>query len=376
MANPEHVKLAKQGAGAIAEWRRNNPEIVIDLTEADLSGADLSVADLTGADLSGANLNGANLNEADLTWADLTRANLTDADLTWANLNGAALTRANLSGADLSGADLTRADLTGADLTGAKLTEAKLSGANLNGADLTRANLNGADLTRAKLSGVTMSGALLGFTVFGGCDLSEVNGLETAQHNGPSTIGVDTLILSKGNIPREFLEGAGVPDTWIEYIPSLIQSEPIEFYSAFLAHSHKDKEFADKLYSDLIKKGVRVWYFPSDARGGRRVKGEIYIGIRYHNKVIVACSKDSLASPAMRDEIDQAVQKQEEAPGQWTLLPISIDDAVYKEDSELARRLTLHVIEDFRRWKEPEEYNKALDKLLRDLATKERPPVP
>ena len=31
MANPEHVKVVRQGAAAIAEWRRQNPEASLDL---------------------------------------------------------------------------------------------------------------------------------------------------------------------------------------------------------------------------------------------------------------------------------------------------------------------------------------------------------
>ena len=120
---------------------------------------------------------------------------------------------------------------------------------------------------------------------------------------------------------------------------------------------------------------VRVWYFPADARGGRRVEGEIAEGIRFYDKMIVVCSAAALASPKVREEIDQAVQKQEEAPDRWTLLPLAIDDAVFQEESELARRLRRQVVEDFRRWREPEEYGRALEKLLRDLATSERPPA-
>jgi hypothetical protein len=82
-------------------------------------------------------------------------------------------------------------DLTGVDLTGADLREA-----NLTSSDLTGANLNGADLTKADLTGAT-----IGLTVFGNVDLSRVRGLDTVMHIGPSTIGIDTLSRSQGQIP-------------------------------------------------------------------------------------------------------------------------------------------------------------------------------
>ena len=41
------------------------------------------------------------------------------------------------------------------------------------------------------------------------------------------------------------------------------------------------------------------------------------------------------------------MQKEKER-GTWVLFPIAIYDAVYEEDSEIARTLSCHVIEDFR----------------------------
>jgi hypothetical protein len=110
MADPEHVeRLTEQGVDAWNAWRRKNPHIRPDLSDANLikvyldrrypfgwepsrenllGAAYLSRADLSGADLSEANLSGANLREAHLREADLSRATLIDTDLTDANLTG------------------------------------------------------------------------------------------------------------------------------------------------------------------------------------------------------------------------------------------------------------------------------------------------
>jgi hypothetical protein len=45
-----------------------------------------------------------------------------------------------------------------------------------------------------------LSEAKCGFTGFGNVDLSEVKGLETIRHEGPSTVGMDTLFRSRGKI--------------------------------------------------------------------------------------------------------------------------------------------------------------------------------
>jgi hypothetical protein len=62
-----------------------------------------------------------------------------------------------------------------------------------------------------------------------------VRGLDTLEHNGPSTIGIDTLYSSQGNIPAVFLRGAGVPEDFITYIRSLV-GRPFAFYSCFISY--------------------------------------------------------------------------------------------------------------------------------------------
>jgi hypothetical protein len=45
-------------------------------------------------------------------------------------------------------------------------------------------------------------------------------GLDTAHHDGPSTVGLDTIYNSKGQISEAFLRGAGVPKNFITYTKS------------------------------------------------------------------------------------------------------------------------------------------------------------
>src|SRR5437763_372446 len=92
-----------------------------------------------------------------------------------------------------------------------------LSGANLVNADLSGTHLRGANLSGADLSDANLTEARVGWTVFGDVDLSIVKGLETLRHQGPSTIGIDTIYRSHGNFPEAFLKCAGVDDTFITY---------------------------------------------------------------------------------------------------------------------------------------------------------------
>src|SRR5579863_7464048 len=195
MANPEHLAKLKEGVTAWNNWRIKNEAI-----------------------------------EPDLFRADLTRANLIGA-----NLTRASLTRANLTRAHLTHASLRRADLTGADLKEAELTHVNLNFAVLQQADFSHAELGG--------------------TIFADVNLSGAKGLDNVRHLWPSTVGIDTIYLSNGEIPEAFLRGCGVPDAFITFAKSLVTS-PFQFYSCFISYSTKDQAFADRLYADLQNKGV------------------------------------------------------------------------------------------------------------------------
>lgn len=134
MANQEQVDRLKQEAQGWNQWRKNNLEVEIDLSEVNLSGAYLVGVDLTDANLSGADLKGANLIETDFRGADLKETNLIGADLTDANLIGT-----DLKGAKLIGVDLSWAKLNGANLFNTMLVQLKALGTNFTGANLTGA---------------------------------------------------------------------------------------------------------------------------------------------------------------------------------------------------------------------------------------------
>jgi len=116
------------------------------------------------------------------------------------------------------------------DLSYANLSSAKLKGTNLSAANLTEARLNGADLSSANLSHAILSGAHLSDAVFGSTiladiDLSQVNELDALKHNGPSSIGIDTLYKSHGRIPDKFLRDLGVPEEVIAHLLQRIRAQ-------------------------------------------------------------------------------------------------------------------------------------------------------
>ena len=190
MANEEHLKILKQGVDAWNQWRKQNPEIVPDLSDTDLSRANLKGVQLSGAYLVRADLSRAQLGKTDLSGANLAGAGLVEANLIEANLSGAHLYGAELSRANLVRVDLRRATLIEAILIGANLIRANLTRAALTSAILFKADLIGANLSRAILRKADLSWANLTKASLIGASLTEAN-LTSANLCGANLIGVD-----------------------------------------------------------------------------------------------------------------------------------------------------------------------------------------
>src|SRR5260370_38417108 len=102
------------------------------------------------------------------------------------------------------------------------LREADLGQADLRQADLGGVILYGADLREADLHGANLSEAIVAYTVFGDSNLSDVKGLESCAHSGPSYLDYHTLVRS-GPLPPAFLRGCGHSDAFLYYLPPLLQ---------------------------------------------------------------------------------------------------------------------------------------------------------
>jgi uncharacterized protein YjbI with pentapeptide repeats len=324
MANQKHVDILKQGVDVWNEWREDHPKIKPNLRSCHLGEL---------------NLRGINFSETNLKQCNL-----------W---------ETNLSGANLSNADLSYGYMRGANLRECSLVEAKLIGCNLGEVSLNSARLDGADF----------SYALAGDTIFGNVDLSKVKGLETVRYLIPSTLDIRTIIRSQGYITESFLRGVGVPESIIENIPALISAmKPIDFYSCFISYSSNDQLFAERLYNDLQGKGVRCWYAPKDLKAGDKFWHRIDESIRLYDKLLVILSKNSVESPWVENEVMAAIEKEHQNPDRTVLFPIRIDEAIMETNIPWAAsfRRSRHIL-DFTKWKRPEQYQKALEKLLKDL---------
>jgi TIR domain/Pentapeptide repeats (8 copies) len=297
----------------------------------------------------------------------------------------------------LAGADLTRADLTGADLTEAKLTRAVLSEARLTGADLTWTDLTGADLIWTDLTAASFA-----FTTFGNLDLSRTRGLDKVVHDAPSTVGMDTISRSKGQIPEAFLRGCGLAPWEVlsanfsdpTLTPPQIVEIQYEIFDAwtkgkdmingcFISYSWKDSKFVEKLRDRLIAEKVNVWLDKHDMVAGT-IQDQVWRAIQLHHVVVLVLSEHSVRSDWVENELDMARRK-EKAEGRAVLCPVALDDTWRAKldatagpgdaNRALWRTLDTKLVMDFSPWK-TKAFDGTFGKLVRGLKVNYGPKDP
>jgi hypothetical protein len=303
---------------------------------------------------------------------NLARANLAQTDLSLANLSGVLLAGANLREANLPASDLSAADLSGADLSGANLDGSALRLTDLRGAylmyasardtDLHMANLNGTNLTGADLEGANLQSAIFLESVLADLNLTQAKGLDFCTMLGPSIIDHRTVIRSNG-LPVSFLRGCGLSDDLIHAYRAL---KP-KFASCFISYSGRDEIFARNLYSSLQERGIRCWFSPEDLPIGGKIRPILDKEVLSRDKVLLILSTNALRSGWVEKEVETAFERMYKERSS-VLLPIRLDDSVFETSEAWAAdiRRSIH-IGDFRDWQHPIAYERALERLLRDL---------
>lgn len=241
MANEEQVALLKQGNEVWNEWRKQNPEIEIDLSFADLRGTDfrggdtssfiyfnltsanfrfanlskshLTTSDLSNADLSESDLSEANFNYSDFISANLSNTNLSNTNLRKTNLSNANLNNANLNNADLSEANLSFSDFRSANLSNANLSNANLSNADISNADISNADLSNANLEHADLRHADLNSATLRYNNLIGTNLSEA----TLKWTNLSFADLSLANLSNADLSNANLGNANLSNATLAY---------------------------------------------------------------------------------------------------------------------------------------------------------------
>jgi hypothetical protein len=329
MAIPQHLEILKKGVAAWNKWRNENPG-----EEPDLAGANLSKTDLKKA-------NFRETSQAIFKMANLSEANLSETYLSGADLSDADLKKAFFIRSDLASVNLSNSDCQRADFRWAYLIKARFNGANLSDANLIEANL-----TKAELKQSNLTGAFVAWSCFGDNDLSQTDGLNVVKHFGPSTIGIDTIYRSKGNIPEEFLRGAGVPEHFISYT-AYLNEKAFARNSCFISFSGNDRNFIEKIGDDLQREGIRCWYAPEEMKMGDAIRRQVDQLIRIQDKLLVVLSKFSVESPWIQKEVEAALEE-ERNRNRSILFPVRLDNGRMDAEKDwLVNLQKSHQIYDF-----------------------------
>jgi uncharacterized protein YjbI with pentapeptide repeats len=354
MADRGAVRAARLGTDALQEWQVDHGPLL------DLSWADLHECDLRWMNFAGANLRGA-------------------------SFEGALLTGAYFGPAEFSAKPPhvtprdTPIDLENTSFVGATLLATTFNYPMIRGANFERAYLGLANFRNVTFTENSFEAAELLNTTFAACSMNGICGLDRAIHLGPSHLDVFTLQQSPA-LTHAFLRQTGIPDTIVDYLPSLIESsQAIRFHSCFLSHSSDDKAFCDLLYATLVRAGVRVWYAPEDVRGGERLVPQLTKAINLHDKVIIVLSASSIGSQWVANEIKWARRRQESS-GRQALFPLSLVSFDVLRDWELidadtgvdlAAEVRSYFVPDFSRWQVNSSFEQSVERLLRDLRANE-----
>jgi uncharacterized protein YjbI with pentapeptide repeats len=357
MADARQVELLRQGVTVWNDWRSRQPDVPVDLREADLEGLTLTDANLREVDLARANCRRTILNRSDLTYANCSLADFNEASLRSANLDAATFEGANLTEVRMAHVR-ARSFKPDRDMYGgtpptsfrrsimrnALISHGLFQETIFEAADLTGANLIGSTFIMVSLQDANLAGATLGRNTFHNSDVRRCRGLADLNVTAPIAIDNMTLRQAQGQLPRRFLTAAGLTDVECAlarlYDPALTAEQvsdiaytivdrrlegPIQKPRVFISYSRADIEFVDVLERELIQRRIRCWRDVHHLNAGR-LDAQIDRAIRMNPIVIVVLSTNSMGSDWVEWELTRA-RHLERTAGSDMICPITIDAA-------------------------------------------------
>lgn len=351
MANNEHLALLQTDADRWNAWRKANPGIQPDLSEANLSRCSFCGFDFTRSDFSGARLTQWSAIDCDFSESRL--ASIDAQGSYWRN--------ARMRGVQLSG-----------DLVGTTMYVVDLGGASVKHCGMPLSELRFLRLSNTEFSPYLDRADVNSWTVIAS-DLSGIQGSGSVVHEYPSNIDFQTLqITAKALLNRSsgvedltlFLRGCGLPEeilnvfrSWSTsaYIAGEASKQTANFFSCFISYSHADQDFARRIHYELRQRGIQCWMDDDQVLPGDDIYDAVDNGIRLWDKVLLCCSENSLNSPWVDRELDKAFQKEEQL---WRergfkvliIIPLNLDGSLFTRSSAKASLLKSRLAADFVGW--------------------------
>lgn len=132
--------------------------------------------------------------------------------------------------------------------------------------------------------------------------------------------------------------------------------EHLDYYSAFLSYSHDDKLFAARLFKELRSLGIAVWWDQVRMRVGDDIYARIN-EMRKTDKVILCCSKSSLKSLWVDNELKLALEKERDLRTKHeksvsVVLPLDLDGYLQEWAGPMSAQFVSRNYADFTGWQD------------------------
>jgi uncharacterized protein YjbI with pentapeptide repeats len=409
LTNQIHIDLVKRGAKKVNDWRKRNPNQILDLSGAKLKNLLLREINLTGSQVTGIKLALVDLRGAHLSRINGTKIGVTDSILDHANLSRLNLSHSSVFNSSFYNNNFSKAkiissyfggnlflkcdfkntnlhdteffentfgdcDFSESNLTKSKISFSQFRFSNFSNTDFSASKISGSIFYDCKFDKTDLTDAKFEGTSFITCDLSECMELATVKHLYYTNIDFMTIkrtfVSSKNCLTSEFMNflfSAGIPMEMIQQLPKILGQ--IKYRSSFICYGQPDIDFAEKLQKDLASRGVVCWLYSLDSTVGERTWKEIMEQRRKAEKMIVLCSSNSLIREGALKEIEEQIDEDPEK-----IIPISLDE-LWKQNGFSIRRgkrnLKPFLLErNYANFSSQSEYQKSLNKLLKGLKVK------
>ena len=139
--------------------------------------------------------------------------------------------------------------------------------------------------------------------------------------------------------------------------------------TVFISYGGPDEGTAEKINSALKSKGVKTWFFPDDADPGAKLHRVMHEGVNEYDRVLLLCSKESLARPGVLNEIERVLEREAREGGTEIFIPVALDDYVYGDWAptrhDIASQIRSRVITKISI--DSDDFEKTIDKVVKVL---------